>query len=252
MPRPEPTDGRRKCADVAGGMNATRAIDGTMDASSTVMGHEHVIVIAALAAVRSIGCATPRWSTAVDEGAATTSAAAPTAAAEETVERLIGERRFAGGSDERARLADEIATLAEHFSFVARAIARRRLTAANEIPERIAITREGKNQLTIALDGRSYTGTLDGAPVAVTGVTGDTLTMRLTLTPAGIEQRFTGPDGGRINVFAPHDDDGMQVFVRVFSERLPDELRYVLTYRHEAAHAPRAHPAQRLRGPTSH
>lgn len=185
----------------------------------------HVIIAAS--AATWIGCTAPEPPE-TPEPPAPEIAPSPRAT-EETLERLTGEWGFTGGTEERGRLAEEIDGLVEQMSVVTRGIARSRLTTANVIPEQVTITRSG-DQLTIVFDGQSYTAALDGAPVEVTGATGEALTMRLRSTPDGIEQRFTGEDGGRANVFLPREDGGMQISVRVFSERLPDDLRYVLTY----------------------
>ncbi len=149
----------------------------------------------------------------------------------ETLERLARRFRYGGGAAERQELVTEIDEVSGRLSFLAAGIAKRRLTASNRIPERVALARSADGTtLTVSLDDRTYVGPLDGSSVEVKGIDGDTLQMEYVISRGRIEQRFRGPNGGRVNTFLPHEERGMLMEVRVFSQQLPEDVRYRLTY----------------------
>jgi hypothetical protein len=188
----------------------------------------HSLIVVAVAACSS--SAAPPESPEPATDPAPTIAANPDATPDETLTALEGDLRYAGDAQERKGVDAGIEEVVSEMSFIAAGVARRKLKAANGIPEHVTISRDGE-EVTIALDDRTYTAPFDGAPVEVTGITGDTLKMRLVVKEGKLEQRFVGDDGGRVNTFTPGDGGKMQLSVRVFSERLPGDVRYALTYR---------------------
>jgi hypothetical protein len=161
---------------------------------------------------------------------------APLAAADssraDVIGRVAGCHRFAGGDKERKALDAAIERVVDEFSFVLRPIVRSRLKEANPIIGRVCVARHD-DRVTVTLDERKYGASLNGKPVKVTGITGDELQMRFKLGKTALWQTFEGTDGGRINGFTPTQPGHFVTKVRVFSERLPKDLIYKLTYRRE-------------------
>jgi hypothetical protein len=146
------------------------------------------------------------------------------------VDNIVGRYRFSGGARERKARDDAIDDVVRDMNIVVRAIARGRLKKANRIPARVRIERNAM-QLTISLDGRSYTAPINGRSVEVTGITGDKLQMRYRVRGDSIEQIFQGDSGGRVNTYRADSRSRLRLAVRVFSQHLPKDLRYTLSYR---------------------
>jgi hypothetical protein len=141
---------------------------------------------------------------------------------------LLGSYRHAGGDGDRAARDRAIDRVVAEMSVLVRAIVRNRLKSTNPINPKLQLSADA-HHLTVKLGARTYSAPLDGSPVTVTGITGDELELRHHVTPTHIEQRFTGPDGGRVNTFTLHHKR-LVMSVRVFSPRLPKDLTYKLTY----------------------
>lgn len=146
-------------------------------------------------------------------------------------ELFMGHLTFAGGDGERSAIAKSVDAATEAMNFIARGIARNRLKETNRVPSRIELSRR-RGQLTVVIDGRRYTGPLDGTPVTVTGLTGDEVEMTYGADGADLIQTFRGEDGGRENTFQLLDEQTVALGVRVFSQRLPADVFYSLTYHH--------------------
>lgn len=144
-------------------------------------------------------------------------------------DRLAGSFRYAGGGRERAARDEAIDQVVEEMNFIVRGIARKRLREANQIRERVAISRQG-DKLTIRLDGQPYTATINGPPVDVVGHDGMELKLRYRLAKGRIEQTLQGKEGGRTAHFQVDGKGRLTMSVRIFSEKLPKDVRYRLTY----------------------
>lgn len=148
------------------------------------------------------------------------------------VDKVLGCHAFAGGDKERKALAEAIDEVASDFNFVLRPIVRSRLEEANPVIERLCLARRG-DAVTVSLDERKYSAPLSGKPVKVTGITGDELALHLKVGKTSLWQIFQGDEGGRINGFGSTESGNVEMKVRVFSERLPRDLIYTLTYSHK-------------------
>ena len=145
------------------------------------------------------------------------------------VDRLAGSFRFAGGGRERAARDAAIEQVVEEMNFLVRGIARKRLREANRIRERVAISRSS-DKLTIRLDGQPYTATINGPPVDMVAHDGMEVKLSYRIANGRIEQTLQGAEGGRTNHFEVDGKGRLTVQVRVFSEKLPKDVRYRLTY----------------------
>ena len=149
--------------------------------------------------------------------------------AKDAADRFVGSYRFAGGDKERAARDAAIDAVVEEMNFLVRGIARKRLKESNPIAARVSISqKDGK--LTIRFDDRTYTAPINGGSVDVVGITGAEMKLRHRVSNGRIEQIFEGEDGGRTNQLELDGDGRLTIRVRVFSERLPKDLRYKLTY----------------------
>jgi hypothetical protein len=155
---------------------------------------------------------------------------------DKAVAALTGEFRWIGGTAERKARDKAIDDVVDGMNFIVRGIARKRLKQANPIPRLVRIRRAGEDVLVIRIDKRVYRAKIGGPAVTVVGITGDELKLTHRVVDNRVVQRFEGESGGRVNTFTPlgkGDDKGMKLRVRVFSDKLPKDLVYGLSYRHE-------------------
>jgi hypothetical protein len=143
--------------------------------------------------------------------------------------RLEGSYRFSGGAKERKAIEDAIEDVVEDMGIIARPIARKRLKAAARVHERIRIA-VSDDSVTIELGDEKFTAPADGTKVEVIGSEGKEVQLSYRLDGGEITQRFEGEGGGKVNVFRPHGKRKMRVACRIYSDRLPKDLVYKLTY----------------------
>src|SRR5688572_16422235 len=144
----------------------------------------------------------------------------------------VGVFRHSGGAKERDAVEAAIEAVVSEMNVIARGIARDRLRAANQVPDRITIERNG-DTIAIAFDDRRYEAALDGSISNVKGITGDPLEYRVSVSKQRVRQSFKGEKGGRKNDLHRVGDDGLRVDVEVSSSSLPAPLRYTLTFKRE-------------------
>lgn len=144
---------------------------------------------------------------------------------------LAGEYQYAGGANQRGSVKHAINSVVEEMNLLVRNIARRRLADANDVPRRISIQPDGE-QLTVTIDGRTYTASVGGPSVSVRNTEGGISRMRFRVRNGNLYQVFDADDGDRINAFVPRaDGNGMTMVVTMKSSRLPRDIRYRLSYR---------------------
>jgi len=150
------------------------------------------------------------------------------AAGNRVMDCLTGRYRFVGGERESRAWQEAIEDVVVEMDLTVRGMARKRLLETNRIASEITLERRG-NELTIRFDDQSYSGSMAGHPArAITTADGVRLSHRVE--DGQLEQIFEGEDGGRINTFCLEPDGRIRLRVRVFSDRLPRELRYQLSY----------------------
>jgi hypothetical protein len=139
---------------------------------------------------------------------------------------LIGDYTYHAGRSSMNRAIDR---KVGEFGVIARPIARKRLKAANKAPYSVAIHQDG-DKVTVRLDNRKYTGTLDHGSKRVAGIDGTPSRMRFHMRNGSLYQTFEAAEGSRTNVFRPRDDGGMDMTVWIASDKLPSDLRYRLEF----------------------
>ncbi|MEZ4298714.1 MAG: hypothetical protein R3B70_27435 [Polyangiaceae bacterium] len=140
-----------------------------------------------------------------------------------------GTYKFDGGDKERDARDAAIEGVVSELNILIRSIARDRLKAAMAIQKTITITSDATN-LSISLDSLVYAAPIAGGTVKVTGVTGDKLDLSYGISSAKIDQKFKGDEGGRTNTFTKSGDK-LVMNVRVYSDKLPKDLKFKLTYK---------------------
>lgn len=139
---------------------------------------------------------------------------------------LEGDYRYASGSSSVGKAIDEVV---DAMSVFVRGIAKKRLTAANEVPKHIAIERKG-DEVTVEIDGRPYAAELGGGPRNVRDPHGEKSRMRLSMRGESLYQTFTTGEGVRTNVFTPRSKGGVTMSVRITSKKLPADVHYRLAF----------------------
>ncbi len=145
----------------------------------------------------------------------------------EVVDRFTGRHRFVGGDLEGKAREAAIEVVVE-MNLIVRGMARKRLSETNRIASEIALDRKG-DELTIRFDDHSHTAPITGPPLRAIA-TADGVKLLHRVEDGQLEQILQGEDGGRMNTFSLEPDGRMRLRVRVFSHRLPRDLRYQLTY----------------------
>lgn len=139
---------------------------------------------------------------------------------------LVGEYRYAGGKSSVNRSIDSVVS---QMSVMTRGIARRRLEANNRVPTQVRIDRDGE-EIVVSLDSRIYRAR-PGRAKRVKNADGGTSRMRYRVVGRKLRQTFNTEDGVRTNVFTRRDDGGLDMLVTIASPRLPDRVRYRLSFR---------------------
>ena len=153
---------------------------------------------------------------------------ASAAASPKPVQALVGSYRHAGGQAEQDALEAAVEAVVQEMNVLTRDIARKRLLAANKIPDSLVIS-TSEHHVTIQFDDRKYTGTIDGPAVDAVGITGDALRMTLRMREGQLVQHFVGDKGKRTNSMR-RKAETVVMHVVVESESLPKSLVYDLTF----------------------
>lgn len=147
----------------------------------------------------------------------------------EACQAFLGSFTYAGGAREREALESAIEDVVSSMNVLVRSIARDRLKSSNVIAQSGRLSCDGKG-LTVAVDKQSYTAPLDGHAVKVKSPSGDEVDLKYRISESAIEQTFSAEDEGRVNTLSLHDGD-LIMRVRVYSSKLPKDLKYKLTYK---------------------
>lgn len=150
-------------------------------------------------------------------------------AADGAEKAYVGSYKYAGGDKEREARDAAIEDVISGMNILTRTIARDRLKSAMATAAAISIASDATN-LTITHDSLVYAAPLTGGSVKVTGITGDKLNLSYAISSAKIDQKFSGDQGGRVNTFTKNGDQ-LLMNVRVYSDKLPKDLKFKLTYK---------------------
>jgi hypothetical protein len=150
--------------------------------------------------------------------------------ADDIPETYIGTYRYAGGQSQREALSREIDRVADQLGFFIRGIARGRMHNEIRPEQKISIARDG-GEVTFQFDDRPPI-VCDGGWHPAVGANDETGTGRCTFTRGQLRynERY---DDGRSNHALALSGDGrtLRMAVRISHPRLPDDVRYRLTYR---------------------
>lgn len=142
---------------------------------------------------------------------------------------VTGEFIYKGG---RKSVGKSIASVVDQMTAIARPIARKRLDAANKVPYAVTIHEDG-DEVTVQIDNHTYVGKLGGGSRSVKGLDGTPSRMRYRLRNGALYQVFETDQGSRTNVFTARDDGGIDMSVRIHSDKLPADVHYRLSYKPE-------------------
>jgi hypothetical protein len=162
---------------------------------------------------------------------------ASAAASEGGIDNLHGRWVYSGDDSERQQRIDAIESTVQQMSWIARGMARKRLTASTTIngwyefrvdQDTVTIVEEAGDRFSTGWDGAPFDVPKDlGGPASLSRTwENDTLHSRW------VEQKGEGTESYRIS----EGGQTMIVTVSISSKRLPSDVRYTLTYRR----APRA------------
>lgn len=139
---------------------------------------------------------------------------------------LVGAYRYHSGKESVRKAIDAVV---DEMNVMVRKIARRRLVAANAVPQSIAIRQDG-DIVTVEIDGRDYSAPLGGGSRKVRDPNGEASSMRLAMHGDALHQTFHADQGDRINVFSARKGGGVTMAVRITSPKLPADVRYQLAF----------------------
>lgn len=140
------------------------------------------------------------------------------------------EGSFECGTDAVISRDAAIEKVVSEMFFLVRPIARERLRASNVIVGSLAIVVTPAT-IRVTRDGVLLESPRDGTEVRWTAPDGRTYDVSQRVDESsGLEQRFRGPDGTRVNALTPTNDGGVSLGVTVTSPKLPIPLHYTLAY----------------------
>ena len=166
-------------------------------------------------------------------------AAAPTAAfadgpkpADATAARdkFAGNFGYVGGEKQNAAREAAIEQATDSMSFITRPIARSRLKDKTKIRPTIGFSFGGGNITATASDVAPVVSPENGSPGSYKSG-GDTLKVVQKISGGQLVQQFVAEDGGRTSVFSlSADGKTLNVHITVTSSKLPEPVKYNLTY----------------------
>jgi hypothetical protein len=145
---------------------------------------------------------------------------------------LEGRWVFAGDGSERQARLDAIEATVSQMAWVARGIARKRITASTPIHDHYVFTVD-TGTLTISEDAfKGFTTPWDGTPVEISKQMGGPAILTREFTDEGLRSHWQQKKGAGTEIYrTAADGRTMIVTVVISSPRLPSDVRYELTYR---------------------
>jgi len=146
--------------------------------------------------------------------------------------KLTGTYRYVGGAAQRQRLESAIDRTVQQLNALIRGIGRRRLTESNQIRDAVELKIQGDKVTTIFTPGGTVTTTLGASAISWTTDTGKSVKVKSALVKGRLVQDFQADDGSRRNVFTVDaSGDKLTLSVTIRSDRMPEPLKYALSYR---------------------
>jgi hypothetical protein len=150
----------------------------------------------------------------------------------EVMSRLEGRWVYGGGEPERQARQNAIEETVSQMSWIARGMARKRITASTVIHEHYVITLNG-GTVTIAEDDfKGHSAPWNGTEVEIAKDQGGPATLTRSVDDGGLRSHWHQKRGAGTEIYCvSKDGESMVVTVIVSSPRLPSEVSYELTYR---------------------
>lgn len=149
------------------------------------------------------------------------------------LEDFQGEYAFVGGEREERRLDAAIDAVVDQMNIFVREIARGRIHGQVRPEGRVRIEVVGAHHVRFELDGWGpHVVSLDGRERRVRGPDESDTRLSARFHGGRLHVRQVSPQGERRSSMAlAGDRERMRMSVRIRSARLPDDIRYALTYR---------------------
>jgi hypothetical protein len=138
---------------------------------------------------------------------------------------------FTNSAQSEAEIKKAIDAGVAKVNFMIRSIARSRLTNVNPAYKRVAIEQTSDAITTTYDDRKPVRAPLDGSTIKWTREDGEKFDVHVEQKDGQLVQTFKGEDGERINTYQlSPDGNTLTVAVELRSERLPEPVRYALTF----------------------
>lgn len=148
------------------------------------------------------------------------------------VEVGLGEFRFVGGQRQRDHVAAAVERTVQSLPGLFHDIARKRLSAANEIPGSVRISMDGDELVVVYGDHEPQRAPLDGSTRKWRNPQGETIDLKHELRGNKLVQTTWGSGGRRVMVWSVDDERGiLRVHSTMSSPRLPEPVRYRLSFK---------------------
>ncbi len=146
-------------------------------------------------------------------------------------EALVGEYGFVGGQRQRDLVADAIERSVQSLPAFHH-VARTRLTEANEIPGSVRIKLEGDELVVVYGNQSPQRAPVDGSVQEWRNREGKTIKLKHEMRGGKLVQTTWGGEGRRVMVWS-YDAERklLRVTSTMSSERLPEPVRYRLTFK---------------------
>lgn len=151
------------------------------------------------------------------------------------LDQLSGHYRFRGGAKDRRALERAVERSASEVVFLFRGFARRRMLEANQIPQNLALAREG-GRIHLKFGKLIRKATLTADWNKWTDEFGDKVDLRYRIRGKKLVETIKGDGGQRRNTYTLSPDrKNLLIRVEITSKRLPTPLRYDLHYQRTPA-----------------
>jgi hypothetical protein len=146
-------------------------------------------------------------------------------------QQFHGSYKYTGGSKQKAKIDVAIDKATEDMFPGIRGLARSRIREGNKAWPRTEITVAGKFIKIEQVGHRAVTAPSNGIGVPVRSKHGDRAKVTHTVKGGKLIQKLVSDDGGRSNTYKLSEDGKtLQLTVRIWSDRLPQDVVYHLTY----------------------
>jgi hypothetical protein len=165
------------------------------------------------------------------EARAAGAGAAEAPARAQQVPRFERSYRYAGAKAGKKAIEEAVEEAVKRMNPLIRGIARRRMLEANKIIPELGFHLGGDTLVASYVGGRIIEAPADGTSVPWTDQFGDTIRVSHRLRGSTLDQTMAGAKGDRRNRYRFSADGTMTMSVEIRSSRLPEPLRYQVSYR---------------------